>query len=399
MNHFSGRALFLVIAAMAITHAVCEDSRAETRKPAANIVRLPKSTIETTITRGDKTEKNVEDFIGVLSLPYNTHPELPHSEPPLGYREDKDTAELEQSGKKWETRRTRWTRDKSEPFTNFEARQITIWVSDEIAPPSFRFPLHGGSDLNLPESTVRFEHLPKVREGGGGDDWRLDELVTVTGQYTGSSTFTLGGEKHIAFHYSYNQQTRKTKIKGELWVSRGVPGGMYRHVIEATGEHEGSYAMKVTALEPEELRKDLLKVEKGGFAVAIPKGWRKIDAGVGEVLRLVPVEVDKVLNPEITVEVKPAGGKDYEEWGRELSEDKSKYGYSGSYVEGLGDSPTVDVRLWSGSKSRSRTAMTVTARNDRVYIIAYWQDKIAPRGATGSKVLGELGASWRWLQE
>ncbi len=365
----------------------------------SDVVPLPVTTIETTVSEGGKVvQHEQEDFVGVFALPYNSHPGTRHPAPPLGYREERKQETLKLQGTDWAVTRIEWTPADPKGIMNFDASKITIWTSDQLKAPEFRIPMKGGPDLCLPAGTLRFEHLPTVVDEGSERSSKLDTLATVNGEYVATEDFSLAERDLAAFRYSYEVRTRKASVKGELWLSEGVPGGVYRHHAEMAGDEAVSYTMQVKAVGLEKVREDLQKVEQGGLAVAVPEGWKQVPpAGGDEIFRLVRIALDAALNRTITIEMKPAEGKDYKQWGKAFMPDGTGYGVFYALESRLADSPTFDIYRVPASTTRVRTHATGTVRDGRLYLLSHWQDKVGRDAFAGLEDVEQVAASWRWL--
>ena len=118
-----------------------------------------------------------------------------------------------------------------------------------------------------------------------------------------------------------------------------------------------------------------------------------------ELFRVVSIKQDHTTNQTITIEMKSAQGKNYRQWASILSKNGKKYGLSYDMQKGLADSPVFNIHHWSGSKTKVRTLVQGTVHNDRLYLIAHWQDKVGLRRYVGKENIRPLASSWRWLKQ
>jgi len=356
------------------------------------------------IVDGKTKKKETKEYVGVFSLPYSANLGFWPEKPPFGHREEVTKEKLAVLGKEQDVTRIAWILKDPDRFANFDAQKITFWVSGQVKTPRFLlafrfFPINQSRELPLPEGTVQFEHLPREKFYKGDPEGK--GKITITGKLIGQKDIMLSSKKIRVFLYSWETKSAEEHTKGEFWLSKEVPGGLYRLSVEKTNRPVSRLTLQVTKLGVEAVPADLHHVPEGEFAFTIPKGWKLAKPRKKEELvALVPLTPDPDLHRTIIINMKPAAGKGYRDWANNPPLfDEKKNGLAFENAIGLGDIPVFLIHHWPASDKRVNTFIIGGVRDDRLFLISHWQDRVEARTETGSEPLRDLIRTWRWLKK
>lgn len=294
--------------------------------------------------------------------------------PPQGFAQKSEPAELEWNGKKLKGTRIIWTRDESAGHPNHKAKKIEVETSPDVPTPAFLFPMQRGPGYPVPAGTVTYKVTPT--EGSPPIDGRLrGPAPAIVGEKEGDAhTFVagIGGPD--------DQQTNTLRI------SRAVPFGISGIEFETRGPRAIKGCMRIVTAHKADLPAEFEAFPDAGFGLAPPKGYKRVAAGEGEIVRF-----QDPGGRHVSVATFDPGGKSIDAWFDARLKDWADRGLSicgVAFAGHIGGEP-------SGSTSVASSGLMAkyAIRNGKGYRV-----EIAGGTTMVPQDLRGVLRGWRWLK-